>query len=336
MPAHISHMLFAEEAVRRLGADGEQMLAVTGNAVRLGAQGPDLFYHSLRTHPRGFRFGPLMHRARYGSLIRFFLHHARPDAETTAFAAGLATHAALDRCWHPYIVYRSGWAVPGKPETRHLARCHVFLERILDVLIAEKLRGDMRLMDFFSDIHLGEELPTGIRDALVSAIAQVYPRAHDSATAIDRVANAYRDALRFYAMTDVRHPSFRRRAQELEQREGTSRRRLAIFHPLTIDRSIDWTNESHHLWCHPCDADDTSTDSVFDLFEQALREVDPMLRAILRFAQYGSGGAKVAYLVGDHGLNLTRADAPCTPLISDPLPVTDLLDAQYEPHGGVV
>lgn len=330
MPAQISHLLFAEEAARRRGTDGKRLIADAGNALRLGAQGPDLFYHSLRTHPRGFRFGPLMHRARFGSLIRSFLHHAPPGVETTAFAAGLATHAALDRRWHPYIVYHAGWVVPGKPETRRLARCHAFLERVIDVLLADLLRGGIHHVDFFSDIHLGEELPAAIREALVAAIAEVYPRTHDPATDPARVANAYRDALRFYAMTDTRHPGFRRRVQELERSEGGDRRLLAIFHPVTIDRTVDWANDSHRRWCHPCDAEETSTDSVFDLFDQALREVEPMLCAVLEAAQTGVAGPEVARAVGEEGLNVTQDGSPCAPSIADPLPVADLLDAQYD------
>lgn len=328
MPAHVSHLLFAEEAMRRLGADGEQLISVSGNALRLGAQGPDLFFHALRTRPHGFRFGPLMHRARFGSLVDAFLRHAPAEAETAAFAAGMATHAALDRSWHPYVVYHAGWFVPGNPATRRLRRCHAFLERILDVLLAERLRGDVRAVDVFSDVHLGEELPSALRFGLVAAIAEVYPRAYDPATDHGRVGNAYRDALRFFAMTDPRNHGFRQRAIEMERREG-GRRRLAIFHPVGIDRDVDWANESHRRWCHPCDPADVSTASAFDLFEQALREVHPMLRAVLHASQGRVNGGSVAQAVGDHGLNLTRGGARCAPSVCDPLPVADLLDAQY-------
>ena len=329
MPAHVSHLLFAEEAVRRLGADGKDALSAAGNALRLGAQGPDLFFHALRTRPHGFRFGPLMHRARFGSLVEAFLRHSPAGAETAAFAAGMATHAALDRSWHPYVVYHAGWFVPGDPATRRLRRCHAFLERVLDVLLAERLRGDVRAVDVFSGVHLGQELPSALRAGLVAAIAEVYPRAHDPATDHARVGNAYRDALRFFAMTDPRNVGFRRRAIEMERREQEGRRRLAVFHPVRIDRGVDWANESHRRWCHPCDRGDASTASVFDLFEQALREVQPMLRAILDARQCGVDGASVAQAVGDHGLNLTRGGTRCAPSICDPLPVADLLDAQY-------
>ena len=102
-----------------------------------------------------------------------------------------------------------------------------------------------------------------------------------------------------------------------------------MFHPVRIDRTVDWANESHRRWCHPCDRADVSTASIFDLFEQALRDVHPMLRAVLDARQGRVRVASVARTVGDHGLNLTRGGARCAPSISDPLPVADLLDAQY-------
>lgn len=333
MPAHVSHLLFAEQAVRRIGPGGEQLLTAAGNALRLGAQGPDLFYHALRTRPHGFRFGPLMHRARFGSLVAAFLRHAPRSAESAAFAAGMATHAALDRCWHPYVVYHAGWVIPSQPATRRLRRCHAFLERVLDVLLAERLRGGVTRIDVPGGVRLGPELPDGLRDGLAAAIAEVYPRSHDPATDPARVANAYRDALRFFAATDPRRPEFRRRAQELERREGAGRRRLALFHPVTIDRSVDWANEARRRWSHPCDGADASTASVFDLFEQALDEVEPVLTAVLSAARRGAGFAAVAEAVGDHGLNLTRNGDRCAPSICDPLPVADLLDAQYRQSG---
>ena len=329
MPAHVAHLLFAEEAVRRLGVHGEGLLGAAGNALRLGAQGPDLFYHALRTRPHGFRFGPLMHRARFGSLVEAFLRHAPPDAETVAFAAGMATHAALDRSWHPYVVYHAGWVVPGNPATRRLRRCHAFLERVLDVLLAERLRGDVRGIDVFSRGAPG-------RGAAGRPACRAGLRHRGGLPACPRsghrrraVGNAYRDSLRFFAMTDPRNPGFRRRAMEMERREQGGRRRLAVFHPVTIDRSVDWANETHRRWCHPCDGATVSTASIFDLFEQALREVDPMLCAVRDAAEHRAGSAAVAKAVGDHGLNLTRGGARCAPSVCDPLPVADLLDAQY-------
>ena len=51
MPAHISHLLYAEDALREATADAEAILEEAGNLFRLGAQGPDLFCHNQRTRP---------------------------------------------------------------------------------------------------------------------------------------------------------------------------------------------------------------------------------------------------------------------------------------------
>ena len=270
-----------------------------------------------------------MHRARFGSLVAAFLKNSPTTPETAAFAAGMATHAVLDRCWHPYIVYHAGWVIPGQPATRRLRRCHAFLERVLDVLLAKHLDVDVRVFDFFSSVHVGEEFPKSLKDGLVTAIQHTYPRAHDPETDRARVSNAYRDSLRFFAMTDPRNPGFRRRAMEMEECERSGSRRLALFHPVVIDYDVDWANESRRCWCHPCNHSEKSTASIFDLFDQALSKVGPLLHAVLAASQGRTGFAAVAKEIGDHGLNLTQDGSRCTPSICDPLPVADLLDAQY-------
>ena len=50
MPAHFTHLIFAEEALlAALGSTGEGVLKSFGNLFRFGAQGPDFFYHNQRT-----------------------------------------------------------------------------------------------------------------------------------------------------------------------------------------------------------------------------------------------------------------------------------------------
>ena len=141
MPAHISHLLFAEDALREATPDAAVLLQEGGNLFRLGAQGPDLFYHNQRTRPLALRYGSLIHRRGFGTLVA---HMARTviaaahrtgsvHAEQAAFLAGFATHADLDRHAHPYIICRAGWVRHGDPSTDRYRRCHPLLERLLDV-----------------------------------------------------------------------------------------------------------------------------------------------------------------------------------------------------------
>ena len=54
----------------------------------------------------------------------------------------------------------------------------------------------------------------------------------------------------------------------------------------------------------------------------------PLVIIIIVFLM-GAVGPEVARAVGEGGLNVNRDGAPCAPSIADPLPVADLLDAQY-------
>ena len=51
MPAHFSHLLFAQDGLREARADAEALLEEAGNLSRFGAQGSDLCYHGQRTRP---------------------------------------------------------------------------------------------------------------------------------------------------------------------------------------------------------------------------------------------------------------------------------------------
>src|SRR6056297_2211655 len=79
MPAHITHTIFAERAIKtaisRAGNakqpfEIEYLFKNYFNYLTLGAQGPDMFLHNQRTEPSAFEYGKLLHRRGYGRFIR--------------------------------------------------------------------------------------------------------------------------------------------------------------------------------------------------------------------------------------------------------------------------
>ena len=123
MPAHFTHLLFAEEALQAaLGEKAETILHTHGNIFRFGAQGPDFFYHNQRTMPTGLRYGVALHRRGFGSLVEQMAREALrlavgPGSDLSAYILGFATHGPLDRSTHPYIGYfPAGWtrAMPAR------------------------------------------------------------------------------------------------------------------------------------------------------------------------------------------------------------------------------
>ncbi|NOY09010.1 MAG: hypothetical protein GXP33_09230 [Spirochaetes bacterium] len=67
MPAHITHIIFGEEALRRsMGTEADRIITRHGNIFRFACQGPDFFYHNQRTKPSGLKYGSLLHHEHYG------------------------------------------------------------------------------------------------------------------------------------------------------------------------------------------------------------------------------------------------------------------------------
>jgi len=226
MPAQVCHLMFAEELLRAAAPDAAaEILERHGKLFRFAAQGPDFFYHNQRTLPSGLKYGVSAHRHGYGRLVAHMiaeyrhLHggqrmsglRAAALGEIESYILGFATHAFLDKKAHPYIDYHAGWGEVSGNRSDPYYRCHIFLERILDVLMLAQRRGqDIGQLDLPSLLDCGDALPYGVIKTLMKALHLTYPRTHYKSRDRQRIENAYRDAVHFYHITDPRRADYRR------------------------------------------------------------------------------------------------------------------------------
>jgi hypothetical protein len=344
MPAQVSHLLFAEEALQAaFGEESRELLRGEGNLYRFGAQGPDFFYHNQRSMPSGLKYGVSIHREGYGRLLASMvgeLHHlgrklgpegAALLAPLRAYLLGFTTHPFLDREAHPFIIYFSGWVRPDDPSTQRYFRAHIFLERILDVLLLQRRRGmDIRSLDLPGLLNCGPALPYSIVKTLIKSLHATYPKAHYKSRDRLRIENAYRDSMGFYEFIDPMHPEYRRYAYTRDMQSGSDRRRLALFHPLEVPEGIDFLNLRKSPWCHPCNRDWVYTHSFMELYETALGRAVPALRRMAAIIDGGGDVAEVEELVGNESLNTGLGrERSCRVRFSDPLPLPELLDRMY-------
>ncbi len=290
MPAHFSHLLFAEDALREATPCAEVLLERAGNLFRLGAQGPDIFYHNQRTRPLALRYGSLIHRRGFGTLVAHMAatvvatahRTGAPDMEQAAYLLGFATHAALDRAAHPYIICRAGWVRHQEHATHRYRRCHTLLERLLDVAALRALRAqELEEFDFLPYVSCGEQLPYPTLKMLVKGINSAYPTASFKSRNRRRIENAYADSMRFYRLTDHRNLRLRNRAVELDRRDEFRHRRCAVFHFSDLGSDLDPANLSHRPWPHPCNPEVVSDESYLDLMAGARATLVPGLRHLL-------------------------------------------------------
>ena len=342
MPSHITHTIFAEDALRSsLGPDTGSLLRHK-NLITLAAQGPDIFYHNQRTRPSGLPFGKLLHHRGYGSFISAFVAEAKKislknklhplDNPLAAFALGFTTHAVLDRATHPFIIYFSGWVDPKRPETRKYSLCHAFYERILDVFILRDRRNrDIASCDFYSLVDCGPELPQAITGVFLRALSSAFPQVKNIPLNGKKLQNAYLDALNFYRYTNPSAAGNRAIARLLDLSDSSGRRRLALFHPPAVPSGIDFLNERHREWIHPSFADIRSTLSFNDLYSIALDKSVPVLRAVADAFTGGTDPRELEAVVGNENLNDgISTGTPAPSFYSDPLPFPELLESYYK------
>jgi len=351
MPSQILHHLFGEDALRIVlrrfyadssPADGmihlqdleEALLERHRPVFALGCQGPDLFYHSRRTRPVAIEYGTLAHRRGYGRLAVALLERARcstlPQAQSaalTAYALGFMTHAFLDRALHPYIVFRAGWVVPSRPETRRFAYGHPFLERIIDVLMLELLRGQ-RVTEWDQAALLVSPCsspPEGLPELLAQGLAATYPERAGRDPQLDlRICNAFSDAAGFYRMTNPRQTA------RLGCNAGAAT--LALVYPERLPLDIDYLNLGKNAWREPGGTGREDRRSVPELYAEARETLAGVIAAVLGAPGAGPvGAAGLAATVGNGSLSIRdELGRPCAPRWSDPFPLARLLDQQGE------
>jgi hypothetical protein len=345
MAGQISHILAGEDAlesVARKKRDSKGLDLVGGSAsyFRLGCQGPDIFFHNQRTMPSGLHYGSLAHRRGYGSIVAAFAGalssaELRSDNPCGAYLLGLATHAAIDRTTHPFIVYFSGWAEPGKAESSARRGCHPFLERILDMILLKRTRG-RRASDY--DIAASLCDPTGpdaeraadlrIASLWSAGLRAAYPQAAGKDSLLEgRAMNAIQDARFFYTITNP----YERAARALRSTytdEDPGRRRIALLYPSSIPEELDPANEKHEMWEDPSGEGSASTSSYFDLIEKGRIETERAIEAVLDFFTTGNP-APIETAVGNGCLSIcTRTGEAVRPRLSRPLPLPELMDEE--------
>jgi hypothetical protein len=340
VPAQITHELFAEDVViQSLGKIEYDRHIENRSLLVLGAQGPDLFLHNHRTLPSGLIFGKLLHTEGYGAFTKNFTAKALelyPDRSAFqqsplySYLLGFVTHAALDRRMHPFINFYSGWTEPGKPDSEQYRHCHAFFERILDVFIL-KYRSNTSIEDynFLSHIDCGQTIPENLADTIEAGISSTFPEYDNHKKNLKRIRNAYLDTHGTYTFTNPTEHDNLQKAVRQHGRRRVSRRIISIFHPTRLPE-LDYMNMAHAEWNHPGAPEEVHKESFFDLYEQALDDAAPMVKAVKDASEGIITLEALEESIGNQNLSDGKAKKIARNLeFVKPLPLIDVLDVLF-------
>jgi hypothetical protein len=339
----------------------------------LGCQGPDIFYHSQRSRPVGLEYGTLLHRRGAGIFTAGLLKMGLPDpapgtpAETAsrgsppdeedirlhrrempakginalgAYALGFMTHALLDRACHPYIVYKSGWVSPQKPETLRYAKAHAFFERVIDVLMLKQLRGQETSSWDQEKIlaEVCENPPLGLKELLARALVLAFPeRAGKDAKLACRIDNTFADCAGFYRLTAPSKTvpgtfcnGVSRAGEDIPQEL------LGLIYPVELPEDIDFLNLKHQAWFYPTAGGTEYRFSFPEIYSNAVETAADAISPVI--TKYLDSGVfpitEAAQAIGNAGLSIhDESGKPCAPTCSAPLALDKVLEQQARLRG---
>ncbi|MBD2848440.1 zinc dependent phospholipase C family protein, partial [Paenibacillus sp. IB182496] len=272
MPNVWAHLIFGGQVLEALDEHSLIERPEHRKLFHWGCQGPDfLFYHQFvpwRKSRAMNALGAGMHRTHCGKVLMDMLDIVSgramtgPDPDPAPlYALGFALHHVLDRNLHPYVHSRAGF---GKWD-------HQRFEIMLDtLLVRELLQLDTWRTPVWRELDTRSGLPEAIVDAFEQTTACHYPAL---APLIER-----EDWER--ARTDML------RAQRLFHDPTGLRRLLTLgrIEPFVYKKQLpelDFLNIARRPWIDPVDDTAYHDDSVWMLWDNAIRDGAEVARAVL-------------------------------------------------------
>lgn len=334
MPSQIAHYLFAEEVLKKsLAEEGKRLIDAFPELIAWGAQGPDIFYHNQRSRPGAFKYGRILHRGGYATLLYHmlsfcFTENRKQNDAAAAFLYAFFTHAVLDRYTHPFIIYFSGWREPGEEHTYELYRMHAFFERIIDLCLSAG-----PAFDFFSRIKGIERKFSFLQRILISSIRKTYTELNKPDLDEERFCNACRDALFFYKATNCPDRENIRYAYERDKARHFNRKILALYYPRYYDKNVDYLNEKHAEWEDPFYPGKKTGKSFRDLYAEAAEKAVTVIRYLQKCVSSGEYSdieeRDIAEIAGNGNLSNGELKKNLSPRTAAPLPLYEQLAREY-------
>ena len=260
MPAILTHYTFALEAITP-----EDLLF--RDVVNLGSQGPDTFmaYGSIPWRKRPDKkkvqqWGHTMHSLPVGDVYLKMVEYAKgsPDKDLLfAYIDGLLMHFSVDRIFHAYIFYRSGFDQAGRLQG-YWSWSHGFFEAILDLTFGKR-KGTYGPL--YRCIKSDRE-----RVEKISAMWSACSPAH---LGLDDFTRSYEDFVSaekmLYNRLGIKRPLFRllgKYSTPYSQCHPRFPKKFAV---------LDVENNGHAVWHDPV-TDEGHDESVDDMFAKALHD----------------------------------------------------------------
>jgi hypothetical protein len=160
-----------------------------------------------------------------------------------------------------------------------------------------------------------------------------FPRAAGGDFLLERrIENALLDGRYFYRITNPAVTALNAERKDwfayLDDRAGA--RSVALVYPEALPEGLDLMNRSGARWEHPSGDGRSYRSSYLDLVEEGTGEAARILELLIQALESGGPLEDLAGAIGNGGLSVCDpTGSPLAPKISRPLPLLELMEAEY-------
>lgn len=300
MPYAMTHNYFAKDVYRKLNPKLKRK--INRDSMLVFSEGPDVFYYQFLNF---FKISTIQD---FGNLVherhtkQFFYHYVdymlkfrlEKKPEIVGSLYGYITHFVLDACTHPLIYYKVG----------NSYEKHAEMELLIDLYMLEK-REKKKPVKIKIDKMIFPKTNYSIQ--LKNLLNRVYQDVYgvpDMGTmhlsSIKQMCFVYRHFC--YDPHGVKIRCYNTLATVLPPKL-----KVIKFGSYANDlrSKVSYINYEHKTWCHPLDKKEISTDSFFDLYQEAIPRaislitmLDRVLSGELELKQLEKKLEDISYLTG--------------------------------------
>ncbi len=290
MPAFTTHDISAKEVYEKLNNKLKNKFNKELTIYQTFSQSHDyLFYYLspiIKEKNRIRWIGKIAHRRKTQDYIlniiklikKFHLEEYQPDI---AYLFGSITHYVLDSTCHPLIFYKTGIFDKRKKRKEHkkYEGMHALMERSIDSYYYKKYyKKDYKYCNISKDIIKKPKLSID----LITLINMAYKETYD----IEKVGIYYKksikDAKLIYKLFIQDRYGIKLKIYKLLEKIKRSNKDTLCCFSTSYKYDINYLNNHHKKWNHPCFLDKTYTYSFEDLYEQSIKKCITIMNEVYK------------------------------------------------------
>lgn len=278
MPSIYCHYISGVKTLEKIKSEKIRSIVEKHRDVfNLGTQGADIFFYydswPFKPSSSPKKLGGRIHTKKVLSFFQSALDYTvdksgRDRDILLAYLFGYICHYSLDGNVHPFVFYRSGFALSEKDKAEY-TYYHRRFETALDVLMLSRILGQ-KPRDVNPSRLIAVNCPSKktVADMYSFVLGRIYGLEVLSSVIESAISSTVFLQKLLYSKSGLK----KRLLESLESLSGNFHLVSSTLHPQTLDEDLDYLNIENSSWSLPWDSHSVRTDSFLDMFEESVTE----------------------------------------------------------------